>query len=448
MSENAERYTKISDRFTQLADDLASNLDDWTSELGIPGAAVAVVRGDEVTTTCTGVTSLEHPLPITDTTIFQIGSISKTFCATAAMVLVDRGDLDLDAPVASYVPDLRLSDQELTGALTTRHLLTHTAGWVGDYFGDTGLGDDALSRFVGKLAKAPQLTPLGQTFSYNNSAHNLASHVVARVNGSTFERAMSDLVLRPLGLRRTFYDANDVIGERVAVGYRAGRRQRWLRPRAHNGAGGVLSCVADLVAYARHHLGDGSPLMRPETLAESHRTQARAGSLCDEIALPWFVDTWAGHRVVHHGGTTNGYQADLRLVPDLGLAWVMLTNSHHEHQLDRRIREHLLGPDDELAAIDPPNDLDECVGTYEAVLAHIEIEVQDGGLVAFVRDTARWSRDEPEAPQVPTRLAFRDADRVEALDAPFAGHRGEFVRNPDSGAVEWFRWDGRIARRR
>jgi CubicO group peptidase (beta-lactamase class C family) len=431
------------------SDDLQDLLGQWTNELGIPGASVGVLDHGELTTYDVGVTSLEHPLPVTPQTIFQVGSISKTFCATAALVLVDRGLLDLDAPVPTHLSD----------TVTMRHLLTHTVGWVGDYFGDTGQGDDALERFVAKLAKAPQLTPPGQTFSYNNSAFNLAAHVVATTNGTTYERALKDLVLRPLNLRRTFLDANDVIGERVAVGYRQGKPQRWTRPRAHNGNGGVLSCVEDLAAYARFHLGDGAPLFerRPHTIDEAHRTQHAAGSLCDEIALPWFVDHWAAQarrpsgsvRIVHHGGTTNGYQADLRLVPDLDLAWVMLTNSHHEHQLDRRIREHLLGPDDELVPFVPSAPIDELAGTYEAVLHRIEIEVAgDGGLVAHVQDTARWSPDEPEATPVPTRLAFRDADRVQALDPPFTGQRGEFVRDPETGAVAWFRWDGRIAARR
>jgi CubicO group peptidase (beta-lactamase class C family) len=415
-------------------------LEQWTRELGIPGAAVGVLDHGRLTTYDVGVTSLEHPLPVTPQTIFQIGSISKTFCATAALVLVDRGQLDLDAPVPTHLAD----------TVTMRHLLTHTVGWVGDYFGDTGQGDDALERFVAKLAKAPQLTPPGETFTYNNSAFNLAAHVVATTNGTTYERALKDLVLRPLGLRRTFLDANDVIGERVAVGYRQGRPQRWTRPRAHNGNGGVLSCVEDLATYARFHLGDGHPLFerRPQTIDEAHRTQHAAGSLCDEIALPWFVDHWAGHRVVHHGGTTNGYQADLRLVPGLDLAWVMLTNSHHEHQLDRRIREHLLGPDDELVPLDPAPPLDEYAGTYEAVLHRLHVRVDGDHLVVDVQDTARWSPDEPEAPLVPTRLAFRDADRVQALDPPFTGHRGEFVRDAGSGQIAWFRWDGRIAARR
>ena len=76
--------------------------------------------------------------------------------------------LDLDEPVRTYLPDLRLSDEEVARTVTTRHLLTHVGGWVGDVFEDTGGGDDALEKIVERLADAPQLTPLGEVFSYNN----------------------------------------------------------------------------------------------------------------------------------------------------------------------------------------------------------------------------------------------------------------------------------------
>lgn len=411
--------------------------------LGIPGVAVAVLDGaGDVRTICQGVTSLEHPLPITPTTLFQIGSISKTFVATAALALVDEGRLDLDEPVRTYVDDLQLSTPELTEGVTTRHLLTHTTGWVGDYFADTGEGDDALSRFVAKLAKAPQLTPLGETYSYNNSAFNLASHVVARVHGTTYERAAKELVLRPLGLRRTCFTAEDAISQRVAIGHRDGRAQRWRRPRAHHGAGGVLSCIEDLVAYARFHLTPPNA-----AVASMQVVQRAAGSLCDEVGLSWMIDRHAGLTVVHHGGTTNGYQADLRLVPERGLAWVMLTNAEHHHQLDCVIQEALLGDDHEVAAGAPPS-LDEYAGHYESVLADLDLVVDDEGLRLDVSTPRRalWSPDDEVEPARPTRLVFRDADRVQALDLPYTGHRGEFVRDAD-GAIEWLRWDGRLARR-
>jgi CubicO group peptidase (beta-lactamase class C family) len=413
--------------------------------LGIPGAAVAVLTGDgtDVRVVCEGVTSVDHPLPITPTTLFQIGSISKTFVATAAMALVADGRLDLDEPVLTYVDDLRLSSDELTEGVTTRHLLTHTTGWVGDYFADTGEGDDALARFVAKLAKAPQLTPLGATYSYNNSAFNLASHVVARVHGTSYEKAVKDLVLRPLDLGQTCFTAEEAITRRTAIGHRDGKAQRWRRPRAHHGAGGVLSCVDDLVAYARFHLAAAT-----EEIAAMQVPQRAAGSLCDEVGLSWMIDHHAGVTLVHHGGTTNGYQADLRLAPERGLAWVMLTNAEHHHQLDRAIRECLLGPDPLEPHAPTADALDEYAGHYESVLADLDVVVDGGALrldVSLPR-RALWNADDAVPPPASTRLVFRDADRVQALDAPYTAHRGEFVRG-DDGQVAWFRWDGRLARR-
>ena len=86
------------------------------------------------------------------------------------MILVERGELDLDAPVRRYVPSLALADREVAERVTMRHLLMHTAGWVGDYFSDHGAGDDALERMVADLDRLPQLTSLGEVWSYNNAA--------------------------------------------------------------------------------------------------------------------------------------------------------------------------------------------------------------------------------------------------------------------------------------
>ena len=81
-------------------------------ELAVPGVALGVVAGDREETACFGVTSLENPLEVTPDTIFQIGSIGKTYLAAAVMRLVERGELDLDEPVRRYLPDFRLADDD------------------------------------------------------------------------------------------------------------------------------------------------------------------------------------------------------------------------------------------------------------------------------------------------------------------------------------------------
>jgi CubicO group peptidase (beta-lactamase class C family) len=349
--------------------------------------------------------------------------------------------------VGRYLPpSFRLSSDELTEGVTMAHLFTHVSGWVGDYFGDTGEGDDALERFVAKLAKAPQLTALGEVYSYSNSALNLASYVVATVQATSYERALRDLVLKPLGLRSTTLSTEEAITRRVAIGHRDGRPQPWRRPRAHHGAGGVLSTASDMLAFAAHHLDHGQAMFRP---------RREAGCFSDEIGLVWRVDVIGGDVVVHHGGTTNGYQADLRLVPERGLAWVLLTNAEHHHQLDHVLLRHFLGTDRADAAGDPfvPDSLQPYCGTYDAVLYEATVDIgDDGGLRATIATPERavWLRGEAPPPPDVTRLAFRPGpapDRVVALDPPFAGDRAEFLRGP-GGEVEWFRWDGRIARYR
>src|SRR5215469_16126401 len=127
----------------------------------VPGVALAITCDGQDFVRGFGVTNINHPLPVDEDTLFQIGSTTKTFTATAVMRLVEQGKLSLDLPVRNYLPDFSMQDPVVTAELTMRHLLTHVGGWDGDYFEDTGNGDDALDRYVRLLADLPQLTRLG-----------------------------------------------------------------------------------------------------------------------------------------------------------------------------------------------------------------------------------------------------------------------------------------------
>ncbi|MCA9852526.1 MAG: beta-lactamase family protein, partial [Dehalococcoidia bacterium] len=144
----------------------------------VPGVAVGVIADGRWYAGGFGVTSLRHPQSVTPHTLFQTGSTSKTFCASAIMALVDDGKLDVEAPVRRYIPTFRLRSEEDAARVTIRHLLTHHGGWVGDYFKDHGDNDDALAQMTAKMVDAPQVSPAGYAFSYSNAGFNVLARLV------------------------------------------------------------------------------------------------------------------------------------------------------------------------------------------------------------------------------------------------------------------------------
>src|SRR5699024_4616223 len=123
---------------------LAAAVQSEVARLTIPGITAAVLHEGRRTIAATGITSVEYPAVVTPDTRFQIGSISKIYTGTAVMALVDQGTLDLDTPIAEWVPDLPIQHPEIYAPLTLRHLLNHTTGFEGNYYFDMGEGDDAL----------------------------------------------------------------------------------------------------------------------------------------------------------------------------------------------------------------------------------------------------------------------------------------------------------------
>ncbi|HST24849.1 MAG TPA: serine hydrolase domain-containing protein [Gaiellaceae bacterium] len=292
-------------------------------ELHVPGVAVGVLEDGEERHEGFGVTSVDNPLEVTPDTRFQIGSISKTFTGTAVMKLVAAGSIDLDRPVREYVPELELADADAAGRVTMRHLLAHTGGWVGDYFDDTGWGDDAVARFVGLMRTLPQLTPLGELWSYNNSGFALAGRVVEVVTGEPFEDVVKRLVFDPLELTSSTYWPWEVMTERFAVGHAdedgaAVVARPWPVGRSAHPAGGIASTTRDLLRYARLHLDP------PPELAPMQEPQAAAEEEGEWVGLTWYGEDTFG--TIRHGGGTMGQLSMLVLRPETGFALAVLTN--------------------------------------------------------------------------------------------------------------------------
>jgi CubicO group peptidase (beta-lactamase class C family) len=439
---------------------ICDRVPDAMKRLNVPGVAVGVYGEGREFGAGFGVTSTRNPLPVNEKTLFQIGSNTKTFVATAAMRLVESGTLDLDAPIRRYLPDFKMRDADVTAALTMRHLMTHTGGWEGDYFLDTGDGDDALERYVAAMAELPQLTPLGTQWSYNNSAFMLAGHVIAKIAGKTFEATLKDLVLDPLGLRRSFIFPSDVMNHRFAVGHAFFNGQTyalspWALPRSSWPAGGIASSVTDLVRYGRFHLGDGrnasgEQILSRESLAAMQTTICK-GQFDNTMGLSWWLGNLGWVKAVFHGGGTLGQLSAFNLYPEHDFAFAIFTNSNMGGAL---IAEVTSEPMAEFLGYRPPapaqiamsvDQLGEYAGRYLGQLGDVILSMRENDLMMAQESKGGFptSTTPPMPNPPPSRVAFIGRDLLMALDAPLKDSRAEFLRDA-SGKVVWMRASGRL----
>jgi len=158
---------------------LAGFVAQTAESFGVAGAAAGVWQGGREVFASHGVTSVENPLPVTPDTLFLIGSVTKTFTATAVMRLVADGKVALDAPVRRYVPELVLADEGAADQIAVFNLLNHTSGLDWGVIGDFGEGDDALARYVSRLAGLKLIAPPGTRPSYSQAGFNPATSAQA-----------------------------------------------------------------------------------------------------------------------------------------------------------------------------------------------------------------------------------------------------------------------------
>ena len=430
---------------------IAEQVECWREELGVPGATFGLRVSGETYTGGVGVTHAEHPLPVTDETIFQIGSITKTVTATAMMRLVEQGALDLHAPVQDYLPGFRVCDEDVSRRVTVWHLLTHMAGWTGDVFTDTGDNDDAAEKYVDGMADFEQLAPLGRHFSYNNAGFSVAGRIIEALTGATCESAIHELIFEPLGMERSFFFPRQVMLHRFAVGHQAGGRvlSPWAIPRGMNAAGGISCHIQDLLRYGACHLGDGSPLLRPESLAEMHKRQARSLPYMGWCGLAWMISGSGGEARLWHTGGTNGQNAVLTLVPKDDLALGMMTNGDKGGALHDRFNKAVLREFcgivlPEAQAIDSSVEaLELYVGRYQGTMRAIELRMDEGRLLADIRFRGGLPSDRALADIPSAELARCGPDQLFVLEGAFEGTRADFLRDA-AGEIRYLRFGSRL----
>ena len=406
------------------ADHWQQRLADLAERHRVPGAALGILRHrpegeDEVVEAAYGVLNKETGVETTTDSVFQIGSMTKVWTATVVMQLVDEGKLDLDAPIADVLPELRLADGEVGKQVTMRHLLAHTSGIDGDIFTDTGRGDDCLEKYAAELSEAAQNHPLGATWSYCNSGYSLAGRVIEQVTGGTWDAAIRERLIGPLGLEHTGTLPEEAMLHRTAVGHIGEPGEElsraptaWGLPRSAGPAGLINSTVGDVLVFARLHLTgglgpDGTRLLSEASAQAMTEKQADVPDkyiLGDSWGVGWIRFGWDGRRLLGHDGNTIGQAAFLRLLPDAGLAVTLLTNGGNTRDLYEDLYREVFA---ELAGVtmpqpleppaEPPTvDITPHLGTYERASVKLDVRSGDDGPVLRTEVTGPIAELVPE----------------------------------------------------
>ncbi len=369
----------------------------------VPGAQLGILDGHggdwDLVDAAYGVLNMRTGQPATTDSVFQIGSISKVWTATVVMQLVDEGRIALDTPVVEVIPELQLSDPDVTKQLTIWHLLTHTSGIDGDVFTDTGRGDDCLEKYTALLADVAQNHPLGATWSYCNSGWSLLGRVIEKLTDQTWDQAMKERLFTPLGLDHTCTLAEEAILFGAAVGHvpsgegEDGQEPTpvWDLPRSVGPAGLIKSTVRDVLGFARMHLSggrapDGTQVLSAESTEAMTRHEADLPDkfiLGDSWGLGWIRFDWHGERLVGHDGNTLGQAGFLRLLPSSdggGVAVALLANGGHTRdlyeELYREIYREVAGVEMSTPFAPPAEPVEVDVAPYVGTYARSSVRME------------------------------------------------------------------------
>jgi CubicO group peptidase (beta-lactamase class C family) len=293
----------------------------------IPGLSVAVLRGGRVLLSRGyGFANLEHRVPASDSTIYQSGSVGKQFTAAAIVMLSEEGKLGLDDPLRRHLPQ----GPEAWGAVTLRHLLTHTSG-IPDYADSTldyrrDYTEDELVRLAASLP--PEFSP-GERWSYSNTGYLLLGAVIRRVTGSFYGDVLRDRIFRPAGMATARIISEQEIVPNRSDGYRLvdGRleHQEWVSPSLNTTADGSLYLtVRDLTRWALA-LDRGRVLSAGGFKASWTPVTLRSGGT-HPYGFGWDLSEQRGRRRIGHGGSWQGFRTSIQRYPEFDLTVIVLAN--------------------------------------------------------------------------------------------------------------------------
>ena len=423
-------------------------------ETNTPGAAVAIVSGDGVVyEKGFGISDVETGSPVTPEMLFRTGSVNKMLTAAVLAGLADEGKIALDAPLEESVPGLapRLS------RLTADQLLSHTAGLIDPARSCCAQDEIALAAQVRAYRDEDYFfTDPGRIFSYSNTGYIIAGFLIEQLSGELYADAMQHRLFGPLGMRHTTFRPTTAMTFPLSQGHDGEGKAAptVVRPFVNNvgdwPAGFAYTNVGDLSRFAIALLNrgkiDGKQVLAPRLLESLSKPWVEVPFDWDipkgflegaQYGHGFFLQEHRGLRIVHHGGTINGFGAFFVLVPEKRFAVIVMANRTGAI-LGRTVEKAM----ELLLPLQPPRpvrlrekvpltqaEMEEIAGTYHNGLLRIDLFVRDGQLIR--KETYPTTVEEGPGREIETPVTKIGRDRFVFMPP------GEDSRAGYAGAAEF-----------
>jgi CubicO group peptidase (beta-lactamase class C family) len=437
---------------------------DLMIQSNIPGFSIGIImNGQPIYTRGFGQRSLEKKLPMTDDTLFGIGSVSKSFTALAIMQLVEKGKIKLDNPIDKFF-DIDISDKKYP--ITIKHMLSHSSG-----IPDLGTVVGALVRLD---KNRPPILPIGSTkdiityfnkfkelvrfkpnemFFYNNDMYYLLGAIVEKISGVRFAEYVKKNIFDPIGMNRTTYLKegleNDPKND-VMTGYIFDSDQKGLKPTPFphdpliDPPGGILSSINEMLLYASMMLNNGKIGDKAiisgksiETLWEPIIYTPYGQGEKPRYCLGWMrEDDFLGETLIHHGGNVGVSSAFLALIPSKKIGVIVGGNLDNAvgPQISRAVLAGLLGkkPEEAVSVIGTLEKIKPILGNYATFGGTVKAELKMEGFVLVAKINS-WGREQSYPLQVDNleELTFR----VPMIDPTISRNRIKIHINKEKNEI-------------
>jgi CubicO group peptidase (beta-lactamase class C family) len=332
-------YAQQERDFKKLDEYIEKTRQDWK----VPGIGVAIIEKDKmVHAKGYGFADLEKQRKVTPNTLFAIGSSSKAFTAASICLLADQQLLDLDEPVITYLPDFQLQDEYATKKMTPRDLLSHVSGlprhdlvWYG--------APKSRTELYQVLKHLEPSTSFRGAWQYQNLMYMTAGVLIEKVSGKSWEAFVQENFFDPLDMKTANFSVKDMEkAEDHALPYNEEeeelKKMDFRNIDAMGPAGSINASVTEMANWVKMHIAGGTfndnEIIGKASLKQSHRPHSIVpGNASEEFAytnygLGWFITSYRGDLLLHHGGNIDGYSAMVAFMPMDSVGMVILTNKN------------------------------------------------------------------------------------------------------------------------